>query len=88
MWYKPEIKAIYKTNLTMLMPTFLLMDANSYTREDAYRDPNIVSKDFPVGGMTLYLTRHILYHGGLSKHPASYGVFKIKGKFLHNYFMI
>ena len=68
----------YKTDLTLLMPTFLLLDSEKYERNEAYKDPKIVTKDFPLGGMTLFLTRHMLQFTGMKDIRAHPGYYKIK----------
>ena len=58
-WYRPQKNIRYKTNMTVLMPTILLLNSEMHERQSAYRYPKIVTKEFPLGEMTLYLTRYI-----------------------------
>ncbi|CAI2373708.1 unnamed protein product [Moneuplotes crassus] len=77
-WYRPQRNPRYKTDLTLLMPTFLLVDSEKYSQQDIYNDPSVVNKDFPLGGMTLYLTRHFLNFTGMKNIRPHMGYYKIQ----------
>ena len=63
LWYRPQKHARYKTNFILLMPTFLLLNAVLYNKESAYKNPNLVDRSYPLGGMTVFLTGHMLAFG-------------------------
>ena len=62
----------YKTNYTLLMPTLCLIDGPIHDRNTVYNNPSLVDKSFPLGGLTMYLTSHMLSYGGLCKDPNSF----------------
>ncbi|CAI2374020.1 unnamed protein product [Moneuplotes crassus] len=78
LWDRPQRNPRYKTDLTLLMPTFLLVDSEKYSQQDIYNDPSVVNKDFPLGGMTLYLTRHFLNFTGMKNIRPHMGYYKIQ----------
>ena len=71
-WFRPQKSARYKTDYTLLMPTLLLLNGPAYHRSEVYSNPNLIDKLFPLGGLTMYLTTHMLNFGNLSKYPNSY----------------
>lgn len=80
-WYRPQRNPRYRTDLTLLMPTFLLLDSEKFSRFDMYNNPGVVTKEFPLGGMTLFLTRHILNlteFKDIRPHPGYYKIEDIK----------
>ena len=54
-WFRPQRHARYKTNFTLLMPTLCMINGAKYSNEEAYREPTLVDKKFPLGGMTCFI---------------------------------